>query len=237
MADGHARPAVTSVDLLLQHVVRTRLEALFRRGERVLDLGCGTGEDALHLVSRGVRLVALDPSPARIGRARQSAAERGVSPDECRFEVLEAHRAVAAGTGFDGAYAGLGGLDEADLPAVGAALAAAVRPGGSVLLSLRGPRPLPAVVRRTLTGVGEPRRGRIAYPPLDEARAALGAPFLWTDAYALGALLPGPEHERWAREHPQTFAFLAALERAVRRWPALRQLGEHVVLEGRRRGP
>jgi hypothetical protein len=38
-------------------------------------------------------------------------------------------------------------------------------------------------------------------------------------------------------DHPQAFGLLAALERAVRRWPGLRQLGDLSVLEGRRREP
>ena len=61
---------VTAIGLLFRHVVQARLEALFGRGDRVLDLGCGTGEDALTLAARGVRVVGIDPSPERIARAR-----------------------------------------------------------------------------------------------------------------------------------------------------------------------
>jgi hypothetical protein len=101
------------------------------------------------------------------------------------------------------------------------------------------------VIRRTLTGVGERRRRRdvrfaegppaVATP--SEVRAALGAAFEWTDSYALGVLLPGPDQGGWAVDHPQTFGVLAALERGVRRWPGLRHLGDLFVLEGRRREP
>jgi hypothetical protein len=88
------------------------------------------------------------------------------------------------------------------------------------------------VIRRTLTGLGEPRA---PHPTLAEARAALGSAFDWTDAYALGVFMPGPDQQRWAAEHPQWLGLLAALERSVRRWPGLRHLGELSVLEGRRR--
>jgi SAM-dependent methyltransferase len=194
------------VALLLRHVVQARLEALFRRGDRVLDLGGGRGADALFLASRGVRVVGLDPSR----------------------EAIEA--AATVGGRFDGAYAS-SGLDGADLSALGSALAVALRPGAPVLLSLRGPRPLPGTLRRALTGLGEPRP---ACPTLAQARRALGPALRWTDAYALGVLLPAPENGAWAAEHAQAFGILAALERAVRHWPLLRQLGDRAVLEGRR---
>jgi SAM-dependent methyltransferase len=208
--------------LLFRHVVQSRLEKMFRRGERVLDLGCGDADDAVFLASRGVRVTGIeDLSTLALG-------EPGGLAGDARF---------------DGAYSDGGALHPADLRAVGAALAAALRPEGPVLLRLRGPRPLPAVLRRALTGLGERRRDRMPgrgdvprFPAAAEARRALGPSFVWTDAYALGVLVPGPEHEDWAREHPQTFGALAAMERAVRGVAGLRGWGEYCVLEGRR-GP
>jgi SAM-dependent methyltransferase len=232
------------IGLVFRHVVQRRLEALFAKGDRVLDLGCGTGEDALALAARGVRVTGIDPSPAMIAQARAKAAERGLGPEACRFETLHAEAVELLGRGYDGAYSNFGALNCGDLAAAGAALARALRPGAGVLVSLLGPWPLPAVVRRALTGLGEPRRGgvprvggvpvAVTYPTLAEARRALGPGLVWSSAFALGVLLPGPEHEAWAARFPQTFAALAAAEGVVRRWPLLRGLGDHVVLEGRR---
>jgi SAM-dependent methyltransferase len=240
-----AETPASAPSLLFRHVVQARLEALFQRGAHLLHVGCGTGEETLALAARGIRVVGIDSSPEMIHRARKSAAERGLRPEDCRFEVLGAENADAAGAGFDGAYASFDAPGPVDLRAVGAALAATLRGGAGVVLRLPGPWPLPAVIRRTLTGVGDERRPRapgfgearpaVATPA--EARTALGAAFEWTDSYALGVLVPGPAQERWAADHPQTFGLLAALERAVRRWPGLRQLGDLSVLEGRRREP
>ncbi len=44
----------------------------------VIDLGCGTGENALHLAARGLRVMGVDGSPAAVERARAKAAERGL---------------------------------------------------------------------------------------------------------------------------------------------------------------
>jgi hypothetical protein len=220
-----ARALVPAASLLLRHVVQARLETLFPPGSRVLHLGWGADEDplALTLAARGIRVVGLEPSAATIQRAREG-----------------------ADAAFDGAYASAGAFGLTDLPAVGAALAAAVRPGAPVVVGLLGPWPLPALIQRTLTGVGEARRSpasrfgeapsAASHPTPGEARVALGPLFEWTDSYALGVLLPGPGHEAWVADHPQAFGLLAALERAVRHWPGVRQLGDLIVLEGRRKG-
>ena len=50
----------------------------------VLDSGCGTGEHALLLASRGHDVLGLDVSPTAVERARAKAADRGLS---ATFEV------------------------------------------------------------------------------------------------------------------------------------------------------
>ena len=52
---------------------------------RILEVGCGTGTNALWLAKRGFDVIGLDLSPNAIARAR-SKLERGLS---CRFEVLD----------------------------------------------------------------------------------------------------------------------------------------------------
>jgi SAM-dependent methyltransferase len=44
----------------------------------VLDVGCGTGENALHLAALGRRVMGVDAAPSAIARAREKAAARGL---------------------------------------------------------------------------------------------------------------------------------------------------------------
>src|SRR5271157_4377314 len=46
------------------------MDGLFRPGQRVLEINCGTGVDALHLSARGIQVVACDASPEMIAVAR-----------------------------------------------------------------------------------------------------------------------------------------------------------------------
>jgi SAM-dependent methyltransferase len=55
--------------------------ALAEAGEivgEVLDVGCGTGENALYLASLGKRVVGIDAAPTAIAKAREKAAARGL---------------------------------------------------------------------------------------------------------------------------------------------------------------
>lgn len=56
-------------------------------GERVLDVGCGTGELSLYLARRGHRVLGIDFAPSAVGQARRKARWRGI---EASFLVMDA---------------------------------------------------------------------------------------------------------------------------------------------------
>lgn len=65
---------------------------------RVLDVGCGTGENALYLAQRGHAVLGLDFVPAAIDRARAKAGERQSTAE---FQVADALELSKLGQRFD----------------------------------------------------------------------------------------------------------------------------------------
>ncbi len=61
---------------------------------RALEVGCGTGTNALWLAARGFDALGVDVSPLAIDRAR---AKLGGAANACRFEVLDFLKRSAGG--------------------------------------------------------------------------------------------------------------------------------------------
>lgn len=59
---------------------RHMVESAMKFGPRILELGCGEGNLAIELASRGMQVTAIDLSEQRIQRARSKARELGVRP-------------------------------------------------------------------------------------------------------------------------------------------------------------
>jgi len=65
---------------------------------RLLDAGCGTGENTLLAAARGADAAGVDISPRAIAQAREKAAGRGLA---VRFEVADALNLGQLGMAFD----------------------------------------------------------------------------------------------------------------------------------------
>ncbi|WP_410664677.1 class I SAM-dependent methyltransferase [Amycolatopsis sp. lyj-84] len=64
----------------------------------VLDAGCGSGENALHLASRGLYVLGVDVAETALNRARRKAVERGL---EAEFTTADALHLERLGQRFD----------------------------------------------------------------------------------------------------------------------------------------
>ena len=133
-----------STNPAMRYMRRVSLEALdaaFQTGQRVIEIGCGTGREAVHLAQRGIHVLATDLSPEMVALTARRAAGAGVQ------DRIQARRLAAGelstlidefGQGsFDGAYSSFGPLNgERNLRAVSASLAALIRPGGQWVASV-----------------------------------------------------------------------------------------------------
>jgi SAM-dependent methyltransferase len=102
-------------------------------GSRILDVPCGSGRHSLALAAQGHDVLGVDISPEAIDHARGAAANAGLDVELVVAEMRDIPRdgsfdaAICMGNSF-------GYLDLAGLREFVAALAAAVRPGGGLVV-------------------------------------------------------------------------------------------------------
>jgi SAM-dependent methyltransferase len=245
----------TFTDTLLGRVLRQALwgwlDRAFAAGGRVLELNCGTGEDALHLAGRGVRVLATDAAPEMLAIARAKVQHAGLAESvELRpleIERLEQLDGELRGT-LDGAYSSFGGLNcVADLAATAGALAALLKPGAPVVLCVMGAlvpwewvwflgHGQPGKAARRLAPGGARWRGvTVRYPSIRRTRAAFAQHFRTRRIGGLGVLLPPTYAAGWARRHPRLVERLDRWERRIEQWPVVPHLSDHYLIELERR--
>lgn len=102
--------------------VWNEIDRLFQPEQTILDLGCGAGDDALHLGERGIRITAIDASQQMVELARS----RGVDAGQLAIEQIGTLHGP-----FDGALSNFGALNcVSDLRQFASKLSRLVRPSG-----------------------------------------------------------------------------------------------------------
>jgi ubiquinone/menaquinone biosynthesis C-methylase UbiE len=107
-------------------------------GQRVLEVGCGTCRDTVHLVNRGVVVYASDLNREMILIGRDRLRTAGVEPSRVRLFLSDAMRLPFPDGFFDSAFH-FGGLNLfPDITAAMAEIARVVKPGGRVVVGDEG---------------------------------------------------------------------------------------------------
>ncbi len=228
----------------LRAAVWDRLEAAFAPGDHVLELGCGTGEDAVYLAQRGVRVHATDGADAMLEIARGKAEIQGVG-DRITFEQ---HDLVSLDPNnpptpphshtpkqkYDGCFSNFGALNSLpDRRPLAEALARWIRPGGRLVLVVMGPLcpwewgwylargRVRTAFRRFRPGgvahIGEGATMRVWYPSPRRLRKEFGPYFRPLQTTGIGVLLPPTFARGLVDRRPGFFERLAALDRRAGR--------------------
>ena len=229
------------------------LDAGFAPVSRLIDLGCGTGLDAVRMAGLGHRVTATDWSPQMIERTRDRAERAELS---ARVEALpvgaqELHK-LEGDDLFDGAYSNLGPLNcVPDLACVSRECARLLKPGGTLVFTVIG-RYCPWEMAHYA------RQGRWARMKVRFARGTVAVGMnsrtIWTRYFTpaefyrdfaehfelvhvrgLCVFVP-PPYLTWLKDkHPRWHERLWRLDRRVAGWPLLRNLGDHFLIVLRKR--
>jgi SAM-dependent methyltransferase len=229
------------------------LDRVFPQPGELLDLGCGTGLDAVRMAQCGHRLTASDFSPRMVQRCAERAAEAQLSA-RVQTLTLGAHELerLPGHERFDGAYSNLGPLNCIPDPALLAhQCARLLKPGGRLVFSVIGrycPWELLHYLRRRAWARATVRfaRERVAvgmnrhtvwtryYTPREFYRA-FAPHFMLTHQRGLCVFAPPPYLTAVKQHYPRTYDRLWALDRRCAAWPVLRVLGDHFLLVMTRR--
>ena len=229
----------------LREFVWARFEPTFRTSCHILELGCGTGEDAVHLAGAGKRVVATDVSPRMIRIAIQKArGARGEELLEFHCVPMEALASSIEGQMFDGVLSNFGAVNCApDLPALVLDIAARLEPGAPLLWVIMG-RHVPwewvwylargqwrKAWRRLRRGGIQWRGMTVSYPTPRQVQELLSPHFAVRRIAPLGFALPPSYAAGWLSRSPRALAVLTRIELLAQRCALLASLADHYIIE------
>jgi ubiquinone/menaquinone biosynthesis C-methylase UbiE len=222
------------------------LNETFKPGDHILEINCGTGEDALFLARSGMSVVACDASEQMIRTARRRM--EAEDPDApIHFEVLPTEQLfLRPDEVFDGALSNFSGLNcVGSLQQTARDLAALVTPGAPVLLCFSTRFCLAETIwfafhgqfrkafRRTSGTTTVRVNGfsvQVQYPTLRAIKRMFAPYFLLLSCTGIGIAVPPSYLEPWARKYPRVLRLLRRIDKRISRLPWLRTIGDHMLL-------
>jgi len=223
------------------------LTQVFQRGDHILELNCGTGEDALFLARNGISVTACDASEEMIQIAsnRQRAEAPGAA---VTFNLLPTERLneLPHVTRFDGALSNFSGLNcVADLKQTAEDLTLFLSPGTPLLICLSTRfcvwEMLWFMLRGNLRKAFRRCSGRatakvgeftvdVYYPTVRKLQASFSPSFVLRSCAGVGVTVPPSYVEASIRNHPKLLSMLRTIDTLISKRPGFRVLGDHVLL-------
>ena len=226
-----------------------KLERAFRPGDRVLEIGCGTGVDACFLADRGITVVACDSSPQMITVATRRVKENGKhSSVHLRLLAAEDIAEMRDTASFDGAFSNFGALNcIRDLDLLVRNLGILLKPGATALLCLMGPcclweiswylmhgNPRKAFRRLScgeVTGhLTEQTSVGVYYPSVRKLARIFAPEFRLKSFKGIGVSVPPSYLEPWANRFPRLLRLGTRVDSVLGQSPGFRALADHILL-------
>lgn len=224
------------------------LAKAFHPGDRVLEIGCGTGVDACYLAERGVEVLACDSSSQMVEiaarRVRQCNLQARVRTHVIRAEDIS----LLHHESFSGAFSNFGALNcVEDLRIVAKSIATLVRPGANVLLCWMGPCCLwemlfylgqrsghKAFRRFQCKGItaklADGAFVQVHYPSVETMVKTFVPEFRVKSVQGVGVAVPPSYLEPWARRNPRLVKVCERIDSWFGPWPGFRSLGDHLLV-------
>ena len=216
----------------------------FSPGQRILEINCGTGVDALHLAQRGVHVTACDSSQRMVEVCRERISKVSLQGSST-FRVLatESIGELRDERLFDGALSNFAGVNcVPDLAPVARQLATLLRPGAKALICIFGRFCVWEVIwyaaqvefgkafRRLQNGVVCTSLGHIRYHTIHEVKKNFAPHFRLLGLRGIGLTVPPSYLEARVRTFPSALQLAAEVDSWVGDLPVLRGFGDHILL-------
>ncbi len=238
----------TTLGRILRRRVWNRLQSYFKPGQKILELACGTGEDAMWLAGWGVQITATDGSDEMIHIVQEKARHFDftslVNVQKLSLQEIAHGQTPFTDQTFEGVLSNFGGINTIDdWHSLAQGLARLLRPGSFVVLVPMGPfcpweifwylahRQIMVAFRRfsqpVLAKVGE-REIPIWYPSASRLRREFSPWFELLSSESLGLWLPPSYLSHMLSHWSRLWVGLSGLEAATARLSA--GWGDHYIL-------
>jgi SAM-dependent methyltransferase len=240
-----------TVAQMLRDDVRQIMLQTWKAGAHILELGCGTGEDAYWMMNNGFSVCATDASPAMLEQTKQKLAQDAHSEDahsDVRMLDINQLASTSLPHTYEGVLANFGVLNCAlDLPQLAAWLHQQTKPDVRLILVVMAPNCLWEFAWHLLHGDWRTatRRWRrntsfranansesisITYPTPMQLAGDFAPHFEVVRIMPLGVTLPPSDVYGVIEKHPKWLQRLRRWEKWAQKKQSLAQFADHYVM-------